>query len=257
MDNVNLIFGDFRDKMLEFDDDFFHFIITSPPYYNAREYAQYTTYDEYLGVMEEFVKLSYQKIVSNRFIAINISPVLVPRKKRSDWSRRKAIHFDFHKILIDNGFEYYDDIVWVKPSGAAKGRNRRFYLDRQPLQYKPNVVTEYILIYRKDNDQIIDKTIRSYSDDIREMSLIDIDDSFESTNVWKFSPSRNNKHPAVYPQYLSDRLIEYYTYVGDRVLDPFCGSGTSLLSCRDLNRIGYGIEFQEEYYNYAKSRIDG
>jgi DNA modification methylase len=95
---------------------------------------------------------------------MNISPVLIRRSSRSEASKRIAVPFDFHRLFIEEGFEFIDDIHWVKPEGAgwATGRGRRFAADRNPLQYKPVPVTEYILVYRKKTEKLIDWHIRKH-----------------------------------------------------------------------------------------------
>jgi DNA modification methylase len=75
-----------------------------------------------------------------------------------------AVPFDVHRLFIEEGYDFIDDIIWVKPEGAgwATGRGRRFAADRNPLQYKPVPVTEYILVYRKRTPKLIDWNIRAH-----------------------------------------------------------------------------------------------
>jgi DNA modification methylase len=80
---------------------------------------------------------------------------LIRRANRNEASKRIAVPFDMHRIFCEEGFDFIDDIHWVKPEGAgwATGRGRRFAADRQPLQYKAVPVTEYVLVYRKHTDK--------------------------------------------------------------------------------------------------------
>ena len=117
------------------------------------------------------------------------------------------------------GWKYIDDIVWVKPEGAAINRNGGFYQHRKPVAYKPNIVSETIFIFQKPADFLIDKVVRSYSGDILDKSLVE--EPYERSNVWKINPETASKHLAPYPKELSDKIVKYYSYVEDLVLDPF------------------------------------
>lgn len=231
-----------------------HLVFTSPPYYNARpEYAEYPSYGAYLRVMGKVFRECHRVLAEGRFIVVNVSPVIVPRTKRSESSTRIAIPFDYHRLLIRAGFEFIDDIIWVKPAGAGSGRNRGFFVGRQPLQYKPTSITENILVYRKRTSMLIDRTLRSYSDEIRNASRIH--GEYEATNVWHINPDSTPHHPAVFPVELAEKVIRYYSFVGDTVLDPFVGSGTTLVACLKHNRSGIGVERNEKYYQSALRRI--
>src|SRR5690606_1964081 len=144
-------------------------VFTSPPYYNARDYSQYASYAEYLDTIEEVVIECHRVLDEGRFLVMNTSPVLEPRASRAHQSVRRPIPFDLHPRIERAGFTFVDDIVWRKPEGAGwnAGRGRRFAADRNPLQYKPVVVTEYLMVYRKTTDRLIDWNIRSVSEEIR------------------------------------------------------------------------------------------
>ena len=130
-----------------------------------------------------------------------------------------------------------DDIIWVKPEGAgwATGRGRRFAADRQPLQYKPVPVTEYVLVYRKHTERLLDWNIRSHPDQDA-VTASRIEDGYERTNVWQIKPSHSRQHPAVFPVELAERVVRYYSFTGDAVLDPFAGSGTTGQAAAQLGR---------------------
>jgi len=203
-------------------------IFTSPPYFNARpEYSEYEVYEQYLFKMRQVINRCHRVLKEGRFFAINCSPVLLRRSHRNQSSRRIAVPFDLHRIFMEEGYDFIDDIIWMKPEGAgwATGRGRRFAADRNPLQYKAVPVTEYILVYRKRTDMLIDWHIRNHPDrQVVEDSKIQ--DGYERTNVWKISPRTNSKHPAAFPVELAERVIAYYSFQKDVVMDPFAGSGT-------------------------------
>lgn len=211
-------------------------IFTSPPYFNARpEYSEYEEYDEYLFKMRQIIRRCHRVLEDGRFFVINVAPVLLRRASRNESSRRIAVPFDIHRIFIEEGFDFIDDIIWLKPEGAgwATGRGRRFAADRNPLQYKAVPVTEYVLVYRKHTDLLIDWFIRNHPDRVT-VDDSKISDGYERTNVWKINPSTNSKHPAAFPKELAEKVIRYYSFKGDVVLDPFAGSGTVGRAASDL-----------------------
>jgi DNA modification methylase len=96
-------------------------------------------------------------------------------------------------------------------------------------------VTEYVLVYRKHTDLLIDWHIRNHPDQ-EVVKASKIADSYERTNVWKINPVTNSKHPAAFPVELAEKVITYYSFKGDVVLDPFAGSGTVGLAAASLDR---------------------
>ena len=151
------------------------------------------------------------------------------------------------------GYEFLEDIIWVKPEGASKNRNGGFYQHRQPVAYKPNVVNEYIFVFKKPSGFLIDKVVRGYTCEIRQSSLVM--DDYERSNVWHINPDTNSRHPAPYPAELSDKLTQYYSYIGDVVADPFMGSGTTALSAKKHGRKFIGFEIHREYAKTAREKI--
>lgn len=224
-------------------------VFTSPPYYNARpEYADYITYEEYLLKLRKIIQLTHHVLAEGRFFVINVAPVLVRRTSRNEASRRIAVPFDIHRLFIEEGFDFIDDIIWLKPEGAgwATGRGRRFAADRNPLQYKAVPVTEYVLVYRKHTDRLIDWNIRNHPDQ-RLVSESRVEDGYERTNVWDIKPSHDKRHPAVFPVELAKKVIQYYSFKNDVVMDPFAGIGTVGSACTQLGRRFVLIEQDEKY----------
>ncbi len=228
-------------------------IFTSPPYYNARkQYSEYDTYEDYLAFIRRVVKECRRVLMDGKFFIINSSHVLVPRASRNESSSRIAVPFDIHQIFLEEGFEFVDDIIWQKPEGAgwASGRGRRFSADRNPMQYKAVPVTEYVMVYRKKPAVLIDYFIRNHpSPEIIRASKIG--DGYEKTNVWYLSPARDKRHPAVFPKELAERVITYYSFKNDVVLDPFGGIGTTAKAAAGLDRRFISIECSGEYAEAA------
>ncbi|TRU25140.1 MAG: site-specific DNA-methyltransferase [Microcystis aeruginosa Ma_QC_B_20070730_S2] len=231
-------FSDCGELLEEMPAESVDLIFTSPPYFNARpEYSEFEEYESYLLKLRQVIRKCHRVLSEGRFFVINISPVLLRRASRNQASKRIAVPFDLHRIFIEEGYDFIDDIIWLKPEGAgwATGRGRRFAADRNPLQYKTVPVTEYVLVYRKHTDLLIDWHIRNHPDQ-EVVKASKIADGYERTNVWKINPVTNSKHPAAFPVELAEKVITYYSFKGDVVLDPFAGSGTVGLAAASLDR---------------------
>lgn len=233
-------------------------IFTSPPYYNARkQYSEYDTYEDYLALIRRVVRECNRVLMDGKFFIINSSHVLVPRASRNESSSRIAVPFDIHQIFMEEGFEFVDDIIWEKPEGAgwASGRGRRFSADRNPLQYKAVPVTEYVMVYRKKPTILIDHFIRNHPDpNIIEESKIG--DGYEKTNIWYISPARDKRHPAIFPKELAEKVIQYYSFKNDVILDPFGGIGTTAKAAVGLQRRFVSIECSDEYIQSTRNDLD-
>ena len=233
-----ILCGDSEATLTALPDGCVDLVVTSPPYFNARpEYALYDDYAQYIEKMRRVFAQCHRLLTEGRFMVVNSSPVIVQRASRQGMSRRLAVPFDLHAVLVEIGFDFMDDIIWEKPAGAGSATQRgiRFARDRQPLQYKPAPVTEYVLVYRKRTDKLIDWNLRNCRDRSElEGSLVE--DGYEVTNVWKLPPVSSPDHPAIFPEALSDRVVAYYSVKGDVVCDPFAGSGTVGASCVRLGR---------------------
>lgn len=248
-----LYLGDCLELMDGINENTIDLVVTSPPYFNAKKYSYWEDYNSYLFWLESVFKKALLLLKPGRMCAVNLSVIIQPREKRNMESKRIPLPFHFVALMERIGFKFIEDILWIKPEGSAKNRNGRFYQDRQPIQYKPNAINEYILVFQKPMQGLIDKIVRSYSGEIKENSLIK--DGYERTNVWYINPKTNSKHPAPFPEELSNKLITYYSYVGDVVLDMFAGSGTTAVSSKKLCRQFVLIEKDEIYYKMAMERL--
>ena len=250
-----LIKGNSVEEIFKLPPESINLVFTSPPYYNAKpEYSEYSNYEEYLELMQKVINSCHAVLSEGRFFVLNISPILLRRASRNEASKRIAVPFDFHTLFIKAGFDFIDDIHWVKPDGAgwSFGRGRRFAADRNPLQYKPVPVTEYVLVYRKKTDRLIDWNIRNHPDQDA-IKNSKIADGYETTNLWKINPSRSKVHPATFPVELAEKVIKYYSFENDVILDPFAGTGTTAKAAINLNRRFVMSEMEERYIEYMKT----
>lgn len=248
---MRLYLGDCIDVMMEMDKESIDLIITSPPYFNTKMYSQYHSYEKYLDFLRSFCTMSTRVLKSNRILTINLSCVIESREKRSVESNRLPLPFDFVGIAQEQGLKFVEDIIWEKPDGASS-RAVKFSHHRRPVAYKPFQVTEYILVF-KNGTGLLDTVIRSHSKESINNSLVIGD--YDRTNVWKISPTKSPDHPAPFPVSLAEKLIRYYSFVGDTVLDPMMGSGTTGIACSNLNRIFVGIDNNPDYLEVAANRL--
>jgi DNA modification methylase len=153
------------------------------------------------------------------------------------------------------GFDYLNPILWSKIANAStevEGNGSTFL----GKPYEPNAViknnVEYILILRKPG------AYRNPTKEQRELSVIDRENHKQwFRQVWEDIPgqSRWRGHPAPYPVELAFRLISMFSFVGDTVLDPFCGTGTTVEAAIKAHRSSIGYEIESEYMQLVKSRF--
>ena len=251
---LNKIYNeDCLEGMKKLDDNSIDLVVTSPPYFNAREYSNWETYEDYLLDMKNIFIEVFRVIKENRMVVVNISPVIEPRKSRSHSSIRRQIPFDLYSIMKGIGFYMLEDIIWSKPNYTAKNRNGGFFRHRKPLAYKPNLTHEYILVFQRPSKDLIDKTLKDNKDKV-DKSLVLGD--YEKTSVWDIKPKKDKNHSAVFPLAIPDKIIQYYSFVDDTILDPFMGSGTTAIACLNTNRNYIGFELDEGYYKASLDRIE-
>lgn len=239
-----LLKGNNLKSLLMLEEKSIHLIFTSPPYYNTKEYSQYKSYKDYLNKIYLTLIECHRILEEGRFIIINISPVISKRPDRQFESIRYPLHFDFHNLLIKVGFYFIDEIIWIKPEPSVKNRIGTYYQNQIPLTYKPNCITESILVYRKKSPFLLEENLKNYN-----KSAIEKEDKFETSNCWNLSPQSNKNHPAVFPEELCKRILRFYSFKGDSVLDCFAGSGTFGKIAIEMNRIPILCESNEEYCN--------
>lgn len=242
-----VICGDSQNELMNFQDNYIDLIVTSPPYYNARDYSYYKSLNDYMSKLKQIFIECLRILKSSRMCIVNISPIIEKRESRQTQSKRIPLPFYFVPMMESIGFEFLEDIIWKKPEGAATHRGI-FARHRKPIAYKPNIITEYILVFKKPANFLIDKILR---DDSLIMG------EYERTNVWEINPETSSEHPAPFPEKLAENCIRYYSYENDIVLDPFAGSGTTLKMAK-LNRRNFiGIEINPEYCSLIEKRLSG
>lgn len=248
-----LIFGNCM-EMSEINDATIHLIVTSPPYYNAPfDYkGLFSNYNQYLGVLNHFAKESFRVLKEGRIVALNIDDMLVDGVKY-------PIVADATQIFQNAGFRYRDRIIWKKPDGYLRISKRSGVIlqNPYPMYYYPDNLLESILIFQKGKFDY-----HSISKEVRELSKIDIRE-FQKNNwhktLWEMTnvlPGSNlEKNIAAFPEELPFRIIKLYSYIGETVLDPFLGSGTTMKVARQLKRNSVGIEIIKDLEKIILEKI--
>jgi len=242
--------GDTLKRVKELENESIHLTVTSPPYFNAKAYnkedenvGNNKDYIDYLNKIDGLISDIYNKTVAGGIICWNTSPVL-------DNGKRYGIPFDTHQIFEKYGFEFLEDVIWIKPDGAAKLRCGGWYQNKgKPMTWHANINTEYIMIYKKPGTRKEKpyKPFKTYYNPIPKDIL---------TVTWKINPeTQTTWHDAPFPDELVKRCILLYSFEGDIVFDPFLGSGTVMKVARELGRNSVGIELSPEYLEKAKEKL--
>lgn len=249
--DTTVYFKDCRD-MKEVASNSVTCVITSPPYFDYKDYNTQEqigmgseSYECYIKDLKKVWKNCLRVLQSNGKLCINVTN-MKSRKGVEGSSFLYPILADITKSCIDLGFIYYDDIIWVKGKANAGALNGKPLFGSYP--YPPNFkildsIQETILIFRKEGKP------KKLSKAIKERSRLSKGKWLEYTQgVWHIQPERqNNGHCATFPVELPKRLISLYSFKDDVILDPFLGSGTTLLASKMMGRKGIGYEINEDY----------
>ena len=247
-----LLIGDTQHTLSTLPECCVQLMFTSPPYYNAREYSDYHSYKDYLEKMKQVFISCCRVLEDGRFLIVNVSPVISKRPGREFESIRYPIHYDFHKILEEAGFCFVDEIQWIKPEPSVPNRNGGYMQTRKALSYKPNCINESIMVYRKKCNFLLDENVADYSEWEKYEN-----EEIDTSNCWFIAPSSDKDHPAVFPEELCRKILKYYSFAGDVVLDPFAGSGTFGRVALKMDRIPVMCEINEDYANVIQERDKG
>lgn len=243
-----IVFGNCRD-MHEVPSESVHLMVTSPPYYNAPfDYPDlFKDYDEFLELIKTFSKELYRVLAPGRVAAYVTDDMLVKGEKY-------PVVADITRVMIENGFRYRDKIVWVKPKGYTRISRRSGVVlqNPYPMYFYPDNIQESIIIFQKGKFDY--EYGRKLDHKTREASKIDTNEYNESEwylTVWNITnvlplQGRLEEGIAAFPEEIPRRLIKLFTYVGETVLDPFLGSGTTMKVAKDLGRNTWGYEIDQE-----------
>lgn len=214
--------------------------VTSPPYWNLKDYFKkgqigQESYEVYLARMKAVWAQCYNKLTEDGSLWININI-------RVQGGKVITIPHDFVKICRDIGFFYKGIVIWHKSSGIPTGEKN--IVDRH----------EYILIFSKSEDFVVDRTVFASYTDYKSDQMNG--GAFWNINRKAGSVGKKYIHPAIYPNDLVARIVKLTTVIGDTILDPFLGSGTSIIAAEQCNRKCIGYEFNEGFKELMSSRFD-
>lgn len=257
------------ESMEELEDQCVALTVTSPPYWNAIDYDRHTKdpasfyrtrtysegysgYNEYLAWMERISGEILRVTQEGGFLAFVVGTVLFKRK-------HYPVPFHLTSRLTSIGWEFHQDIVWHKVTGGVK-RAGVFLQHPYPGYYYPNIMTEYILVFRKPGPGRL-RRLRANLPAMMPLSELVSARLFTdeiANNVWHIAPVPPGTidHPCPFPEEIPYRLISLYSWPGDLILDPFCGSGQTLKVARYLGRRFVGYDISPRYVELAKRRLE-
>jgi site-specific DNA-methyltransferase (adenine-specific) len=216
-----------------------HLMVTSPPYNAGKEYDKDLTLDEYRALLRRVFAETYRVLVSGGRACVNVANL--GRKPYL------PLHAFVIQDMLDIGFHMRGEVIWDKgPSASSSTAWGSWRSAANPVLRD---VHEYVLIFSKESFARKAEGRRS---------TVSRDDFLEWTkSVWSFPAASAKKigHPAPFPEELPRRLIDLYSFRGDVVLDPFCGSGTTCVAAAHLGRHFVGYEIEPKYIRLAEARL--
>lgn len=233
--------------------------VTSPPYWNAidydihakkgqnawhrkRDYCSFgDTFDDYLDNIGAVFSNVMSVTLEGGFCAIVVGTILHNRK-------HIPAPMLITERMLEIGWEFHQDIIWNKVTGGVKRAGT--YIQHQKAGYfYPNIMTEYILVFRKPGE------MRRGSEQALEIDTLFTRDI--ANNIWHIAPvpPGHIDHPCPYPEELVRRLVVLYSDPKEYVLDPFLGSGQTALVAYKEDRYFVGFDIEQTYIDLTKERI--
>ncbi len=252
-----IIFGDSR-KMIEVADESVQLIVTSPPYWQLKDYGSENqlgfndSYEEYINNLNLVWKEAYRVLSPGCKLVINIGDQFA---RSVYYGRYKVIPIrtEIIRFCETIGFDYMGAIIWQKKTtmnttGGATVMGSYPY----PRNGIVEIDYEFILIFKKPGQA------PKVSKEIKEKSKLTKEKWKEYfSGHWYFNGERQEHHIAMFPIELPKRIIEMFSFYGETVLDPFLGSGTTTLAAMHLNRNSIGFEINKKFLPIIKKKIEG
>lgn len=254
--NHKIINGDSR-NMVELSDNSVDLIITSPPYWQLKDYGienqigYNDSYEKYINHLNLVWKECYRVLASGSRLCINIGDQFA---RAVYYGRYKVIPIrtEIIKFCEAIGFDYMGAIIWQKKTtsnttgGASLMGSYPF-----PKNGILSIDYEFILIFKKLGEA------KKPPIEIKELSKMTKEEwKTYFDGHWNFGGARQDGHIAMFPTELPKRLIKMFSFVGDTVLDPFLGSGTSSLVAKKLDRNSVGYEINPEFIPFIKEKLE-
>jgi site-specific DNA-methyltransferase (adenine-specific) len=252
-----LINGDARDLSF-IPDESVHLVVTSPPYWNLKKYNEHprqmghiAAYEDFLAEIKKVWVHVFRILVPGGRLVCVVGDVCVARRR---FGRHLVfpLHADICVMCRQIGFDNLNPIIWHKIANASyEIPNGSKFLGKP---YEPNAIIkndiEFILMQRKPGGY------RKPTEEQRRNSVINKKD-FERwfQQIWTIPGASLKKHPAPFPLELASRLVRMFSFVGDTVLDPFCGTGTTMVAALKSERNSIGVEIDPDYCRMAASYL--
>ncbi|MDK2977711.1 MAG: modification methylase, partial [Bacteroidales bacterium] len=251
-----VINGDSR-NMNELSDNSVDLIITSPPYWQLKDYGTENqigyndSYEEYINHLNIVWKECYRVLDNGSRLCVNIGDQFA---RAVYYGRYKVIPIrtEIIKFCEAIGFDYMGAIMWQKKTtsnttGGASLMGSYPY----PKNGIISIDYEFILIFKKLG------TPKKPTNEIKELSKMTKEEwKTYFDGHWYFGGAKQDGHIAMFPEELPRRLIKMFSFVGDTILDPFLGSGTTSLAARNLNRNSVGYEMNPEFIPLIKRKLE-
>lgn len=249
-----LILGDCKEVMEGFDSDSVDLICTSPPYWNQREYSHWPTYDEYMTDVETWIWQCARILKPGRH-CFWVIPDKLPWPPRENGTRERLympVYSDTEGLAASYGLIPENPIVWDKRGPDLKRwpwPKRMWGSYPYPVSIIHTPFTERICVWRKPGHHGLTQEDRKGS----ELVLEEFNEW--SRDIWSIAVETKRHHPAPFPLEIPRRILTLWSRKGDLVLDPFAGSATTGMACKELERVFVGIELNEDFYFSAVDRM--
>jgi modification methylase len=251
-----IIQGDSR-QMTGLPDNSVHLAITSPPYWQLKDYGTddqigfHDTYENYINNLNLVWKECYRTLHNGCRLCINIGDQFA---RAIYYGRYKVIPIreEIIKFCENIGFDYMGAIIWQKVTTSnTTGGGVQMGSYPYPRNGILKLDYEFILIFKKLGDA------PKHSKEQKERSKMTAEEwNTFFAGHWNFTGARQNGHIAMFPEELPRRLIKMFSFVGETILDPFAGSGTTSLAARNLDRNSVGFEINPEFIPMIKDKIE-
>lgn len=250
--------------MKELKDESVHLIVTSPPYFDLKNYntsenhsknnqiGSPKNYKEYLDNLNKVWQECVRVLTPDGKIAINIMPIFLSGKE-TPFERRvtKTSILDIENFMESTEAMFLHSLyIWDKRKIV---RFSSFGSYPYPANIFSTYPYEWIIVFSKKGKRPpVDK-------EIKEKSKLTSKEwqSWAINSMWEMQPAKAKQvgHPAPFPEELPKRIIKLYSFFGDTVLDPFMGSGTAIKVAEDLGRVGIGYDINPDYIKLAKKNL--
>ena len=242
--------------MTDLQDKFVHLVVTSPPYWQLKDYGSDNqigfndNYEDYINNLNLVWKECFRVLENGCRLCVNIGDQFA---RSVYYGRYKIIPIrtEIIKFCETIGFDYMGAIIWQKATTMnTTGGATIMGSFPHPRNGIIKLDYEFILIFKKIGDSPkVSKEIKEQS----KMSKEEWNQYF--TGHWNFNGVKQNGHLAMFPEELPRRLIKMFSFVDDTILDPFLGSGTTTLAAKNLNRNSVGYEINKEFLPNIKEKI--